>query len=259
MFRTIDWQQVIHDPRFWAVRYQCYGDYRRFPGTTEQEVVAWYKDIVVDKEDFEQTEDEEELEEGWALSLTFPEEYTWQMYYTTEDEMDSGTTHFLHHPLIYPKGIFLAAESSDDHLPGLRWTELKQIAACLTRDWQDDFDERAIIPLLYPVVQYITFKELEDVRQTLTTVWQDLQVLGAAQAEQWIDQILRIYDKGQILRLNVQKEWEVAFKNPKAPKDDLWIYTGEEGWKTSRPTSTRHLQRDLHQFLPFFSMLERYT
>src|SRR5256885_6484692 len=35
-----------------------------------------------------------------------------------------STYHMLFHPTFYPEGIYLAAESADESLPGLRWAEL---------------------------------------------------------------------------------------------------------------------------------------
>jgi hypothetical protein len=262
MLHTLDWQRVVHDPRFWSVRYYCQGDYQQFPGTTWKESSSWYKKLMEDEQDISQTDVAEEMEEGWTLSLSFPEGYAWQMDYSSEDEMDTSTYHSLHHPTIYPEevypeGAFLAIEGPDDHLPGLRWAELKQIGTCLARHWQGDFDINAIIPLLYCVVRFITFNELEDVRQTLATAWQKLQVLDASQVDQWLAQIITIYDDGQFLQLNEQKEWKPLIWEP-GFKGDLWIREAEE-WKTPSERSLRHIREDSQHFLSFFSMLERYS
>jgi len=257
MLKTIDWQKTVHDPRFWAVRYGCHGDYLKFPGVTWKESLAWYKNLVGHDQDLQRAGTEEEMEEGWTLSLSFPEDYSWQMDYTTEDEMDSGTYHSLHHPTTYPQGLYVAVEGPDDHLPGLRWAELKQIEASLMPSWQVSFDKEAHVPLLYPIVEHIAFAELEEVRQTLATAWQDLLGLDAMQAEQWLDQIMEVYEQGQVLRMNDQREWIPTFNNPRSKGEDFWVHTEKEGWKTTGPTSLRNIRKEAHHFLPFFSMLER--
>lgn len=157
-----------------------------------------------------------------------------------------------------PEKVYLAVEGPDDHLPGLRWTELKQLAICLSRHWRGDFDASAIISLLYPLIQYIPFDEFEDVRQTLAAAWQDLQVLDPLQTEQWLDEIITVYDKGRILRINAQKEWKQSYIEPGSNEGDFWIQT-EEGWKTIGYTSLRNIQKDVRPFIPFFSMLEQYA
>ena len=217
--------------------------------------------MMEDAKEKNQQDNEEEMEEGWMLSLPFPEGFVWQIDDTSEDEMNMATYHTLHHPTfypenVYPEGAFIAEEGPDDHLPALRWTELKQMGTCLTRHWQGDFDVNAVIPLLYLLVRYITFDELEDVRQTLGTAWQRLRVLDASQTDQWLAQIITIYDNGHYLWLDEQK-WK-PLGGQAGFQGDLWIQEGED-WKTPCERSRRPIHEDSHHFFHFFSMLERFS
>jgi|SRR6266567_9494970 len=87
MLDNVDWQQVVHDPRFWAVRYE------RFPGVTDEEDDTYFSEF------YRLTEDEEEDDflaryvgegddplppetdstaRGWrTISIPFPENYSW--------------------------------------------------------------------------------------------------------------------------------------------------------------------------------------
>lgn len=277
MLNTFDWQQAVHDPRFWAVRYGG------FPGVTEEAYNAYiaeydFFNLAILEEDplagYVGEGDDPQLadvEVGYRrLSLPFPEGYIWQMDFAAEDgEFMTGIYHAIFHPDMDQTGILaslsgqgdttglsLAEESGHPRLPGLRWAELKQIATCLTQNRRGDFDVRAIIPLLYPVVELITFDDLQDVRQALAAAWRDLQVLDAAQIGPWLDENITVYEKGWELRF--EKEWKPRYRTP-SYEDTLWVQTGKEGWKTTRSTSMRHIKRDSQQFLPFFSMLERYS
>ena len=114
----------------------------------------------------------------------------------------------------------------------------------------------AVIPLLYPVVWQITFAELKDVRQTLATAWQELGVLDSAQIEQWLDEIITVYDKGWVRHLNNQKQWESSPYQTLPYQADLWIQT-QSGWQTTVETSVRSIGNDVHRWSAFFSMLEQ--
>ena len=276
MIHQIDWQKAVHDPRFWAVRYG-----KLFPGVTqvacESYVYEFYNlDILEDDPLFGYAGEGDDprsptIEAGWrTLFIPFPESYSWQMELTTQDNEAAGINHALFHPSMdpsqilghvsgqgYTRGTSLAAEN--ESLPGLRWAELKQIENCLTRQNFNGFDVRAIMPLLYPVVWRIAFDELEEVRYKLALAWQELGILNTVQANTWLDETITMYDKGQVFMLDAQREWRPLYPTSRANQQDLWVAMGQEGWKTTNPTSMRYIANDVHQFIPFFSMLEQYA
>lgn len=277
MSNTFNWQEAIHDPRFWAVRYGG-----QFPGVTDEEI-----DSYIDEHDFLNLailEDDPlagyvgegddpqlaEVEVGYRrLALSFPEGYLWLMDFAAEDgEHMTGIYHAIFHPDMDPAGFLhptstglsLAEESGHQRLPGLRWAELKQIQTCLAKNWHSDFDVQAVVPLLYPVIELITFDELDDVRQTLATAWQELHMLDSAQVEQWLDETIEVYEKGWVLHFDSQKEWRPnPYQKQPYPQEDLWIQTEERRWQTFHPSSERYFKKDSRQFSPFFSILEWYA
>ena len=267
-----DWQQAIRDPRFWAVRYG------KFPGVTQEEIDAYFDEYdFLNVAIFEDDplagyvgEGDEPLPAGVeigyrSLSLIFPENYTWNIAFAAEEgEKMTGIYHEIYHPTIEnPTGLSIAVESGSPFLPGLRWIELKQIATCLVQNWSGNFDIQAIIPLLYPVVELITFDELQDVRQTLATAWRDLQVLDEDQIDHWLNEVITVYDKGWEWRF--EKEWKPAYSTRYYKRGqwvhydgELWVHT-ENGWQTFQRMSKRYFEEDTRPFLPFFTMLERYS
>ncbi|SRR5579884_1276089 len=272
MLKHIDWQQIVHDPRFWAMRYE------RFPGVTDKEGDAYFYEFYRLTEE----DDEDEYDflagyvgegddplppetdadaKGWrTVSIPFPENYSWKIEFATDGEHAEGIYHTLFHPDLPPEGLSMAEESGHERLPGLRWTELKQIERCLSRHGQGEFDVKAMVPLLYPVVGWINFDELQDVRQTLATAWQELQVLDANQTELWLDDLIEVYDRGWVLRLE-HKDWKPLsiYRQALYNGSPLWIQTAENGWQTPSLASTRNLKKDTRRFLPFFSMLTSTT
>jgi hypothetical protein len=270
---TFNWQNAIHDPRFWAMRYEG------LPGISWEEIHSYIEEsdflnLAILEDDplagYAGEDDDLQLAEvevgDRCLALPFPEGYIWLMDFATEDSPClAGIYHTISHPTIDPvgflhtnsTGLSLAEESGHQRLPGLRWTELKYIQNCLAQNWSGDFDVWAIVPLLYPVVQFITFDELEDVRYTLTAAWQNLGALNAKQVDSWLDDLIIVYDKGRILRLDDQKEWK-PLPGERVYEGELWIQTGKDEWKTFHSSSERYFKKDSSQFLPFFSMLERY-
>src|SRR6266567_5216191 len=254
MLNPIDWQQVVHDPGFWSLRYNG-----RFPGVTDEEGLAYFYAFYHLTEDEDELTEEEAEQVGWCrLSLSFPEDYTWQMTFNTEDGHAEGFYHEIFHPSIYPEGITIAVESGHERLPGLRWAELKHIERILSRHWQGDFDVRAIVPLLYPVVVVITFADLQEVRQSLASAWQGIGVLDASNTEYWLDDIIKVYDQEHEWTYTSHKAWEQLGPSVVALGEELWTYTEGYGWHTHKYMSTRYDPEEAGQFLPFFSMLERY-
>lgn len=267
-----DWQKAIHDPRFWALRYE------NFPGVTQEEVDAYcneydFLNVAILQDDplagYAGEGDEPlpaDVEIGCrSLPIPFPEGYTWKIAFAAEEGKDmTGIYHELYHPTIKnPQGLSIAVESGSPFLPGLRWIELKQIASCLEQNWSGDFDRQAIVPLLYPVVELITLDELQEVRQTLSAAWHDLQVLDEAQIEPWLNEIITVYDKGWEWRFD--GEWKPTYQirhyeqGQWVPYDgDLWIQTGDK-WEFCGKPFRRYTEGDAHLFLPFFTMLERYS
>lgn len=274
MTYDFDWQKAIHDPCFWALRYG------EFPGVTRDEVNEYIEEydflnLAILEEDplagYVGEGDDPELanvEVGYRrLAIPFPEDYVWQMDFAAEEgESLTGIYHAISHPeldlvhiLPTSTGLSLAEESGHERLPGLRWAELKQIESCLTRQGFDLFDVQALVPLLYPVVDHITFDELEDVRRALSASWQGLRILNATQAEQWLDWTITVYHQGQVLWLNEEKKWiELNRYDGDAQPCDLWTQTDGE-WQTISVMSERHTQEEARRFSRFFSMLKRYS
>jgi hypothetical protein len=269
MLNTIDWQQIVHDPRFWAIRYASLAE---VPGVTQEDHLFYFSEfyrLAEDEDDFlagyagdgddPPPPETDATARGWrTVSIPFPENYTWNIELTTEDGHANGIYHTLFHPDLLSRGLSIAEEGGHERLPGLRWAELKQVERCLNRHWQGYFDVRAIVTLLYPVVKWITFDDLAEVRQTLAAAWLDLQVLSASQTEQWLDDIIKVYDHGWVLYLDAQKNWKPLsiYKQALYNQGPLWI-EGANGWQTPGLASKRNLKKDTRQFLPFFSMLER--
>lgn len=274
MPNSFDWQEAMHDPRFWAVRYG------EFPGVTREESDSYigeydFLNLAILEDDplagyVGEGDDPQlaEVEVGYRrLVLPFPEGYMWLMDFAAEEgEGMTGIYHAIFHPDLDPAGFLhptstglsLAEESGHPRLPGLRWAELKQIQTCLAQNWHGDFDVRAVVPLLYPVVEWITFDELEDVRQTLAKAWQELRVLNTTQIDRWLDETITVYDRGRVLQLNDQKEWKPLYWNL-GYEGKFWVQTEENGWQTFRLWSERYFKNDSRRFVPFFSMLERYS
>src|SRR6266567_2691447 len=68
MLNPIDWQQVVHDPGFWSLRYNG-----RFPGVTDEEGLAYFYAFYHLTEDEDELTEEEAEQVGWCrLSLSFP-------------------------------------------------------------------------------------------------------------------------------------------------------------------------------------------
>lgn len=126
------------------------------------------------------------------LTLFFPENYTWALEFAGGE-----IAHRIFHPKIYPHRIKIAEESGHELLPGLRWSELKQIVICLQQERTGTFDPQAVYPLLYPVVGMVTFAEYDEVRQTLHTVWETLQIFEPSQMKRWLDETIEVYEKNR--------------------------------------------------------------
>lgn len=280
MPNIFSWQEAIYDPRFRAVRYHCDGTYRQFPGVTGKERRSYLDEydflqqaplehdlLAEDKGDGHNSRSAEGGVGYRRLALPFPEGYTWLMDFAPEDgEGTPGIYHAIFHPDMDQAGVLrttstgipLAKESWHQRLPGLRWVELRQIQSCLARNWHGEFAVQAVVPLLYPVVDWITFDELEEVRHTLASAWQELRVLKVKQVDRWLQQIITIYDRGQLLRLNDREKWEPLPWNL-GYEGDLWVQAEKDGWQTLRHWSERSIENNSRQFLPFFSMLARYS
>ncbi|HVU67828.1 MAG TPA: hypothetical protein VHD63_11885 [Ktedonobacteraceae bacterium] len=276
-----NWQQAVHDPRFWALRYGC-SKYDPFPGVAPEEVSQYIEEqdflnlAILDEDPLAgyvgEGDDPQlaEIEVGSRrLVLPFPEGYSWLMDFAAEDgENLTGIYHELFHPEMDPmgylhptsRGLALAEESGHERLPGLRWAELKQIEACLRHQSFALFDLQAIVPLLYFIVNPVSFDEYDEVCHTLAGCWQGLRVLDAVQADQWLSHYVTVYHQGQEWWRDEQKEWHSwrAYA-PSAQSRTLWTHSEENGWQTINESSYRHTREDGHPFLPFFSMLQRFS
>lgn len=249
-----DWSEALANPCFWVNRY-CEVDpdvARELFGVSFKERQSYYLKHLLGCEDDSEREDEElDGMEGSTLAISFPEDYTWSTHFTHE-----AFFHTLYHPEEYPDGAPIAEEGGHGSLPGLRWSELKQMVACLQHWGHGAFDARAVYPLLYPVVWLITFDELDDVRQTLCAAWDMLQVLEPSGLTRWVDEVIVIYDKGQLLYydpvLGRHAPFEVTSHTTEEP---YWTYDPRRGWHTGPGL----LRSDSSRFTNFFAMLERYA
>lgn len=253
MPRIIDWHEALVNPCFWVNRY-----YEVDPsvstdlfGVSSKECQDYYlKQLLGCKDDSKQADEDLDRMEGSILTIPFPEDYTWTIHFTY-----TAISHTIYHPQMYPAGARIAVESGHGSLPGLRWSELKQMVACLRQWGKGNFDARTIFPLLYPVVWLVTFAELDDVRQTLHAAWDVLHVLDASQLNRWIDEMIVIYDKGKVLFHDPTQGWHEAIEATRpSAEESLWIYDPKLGWHTNQG-----LRQDSQKFASFFAMLERYA
>jgi hypothetical protein len=92
-----NWQQAVHDPRFWALRYCC-SRYDPFPGVTDEDVDAYisehdFLNLAILEDDplagYVGEGDDPALadvEVGYRrLALPFPEGYVWHMDFAAEE------------------------------------------------------------------------------------------------------------------------------------------------------------------------------
>jgi hypothetical protein len=264
-----NWNEALAHPCFWASHYALHlsdtGDLESFFGRSASQCHEFFL-LLYGDEDFETPlppDTEYEYTPASVLGLSFPENYTWMLEFG-----GCGLAHEIYHPQIYPGGLLMAVESGHFRLPGLRWAELKQmVTCCLQPEWSEAFDPQTLYPLLYTVVDPVTFVEYDEVRQTLRTAWEALQIVKPLQLEQWLDASIRVYEKGRVLSYDAAQGWydpyEQLAHNPKvllAPRtineEDLWLPDQAFGWYTNWPWSIRH---DAELFAPFFKMLERHT
>ena len=248
-----DWPEAIANPCFWVNRY-----YEVDPDValdlfdvSFKECRSYYlKHLLGCEDDSERADEELDRMEGSSLVIPFPEDYTWTTHFT-----HAAFVHTISHPEVYPGGVRIAEESGHGSLPGLRWSELKQMVTCLQQRGYGTFDARAAFPLLHPVVWLVTFNELDDIRQTLHTAWDVLQVLKPSRLDRWVDETIVIYDKGQMLfydpALGHHKPLGLARH---ATEEPLWAYDPLRGWHTGHS-----LRSDSSPFARFFAMLERST
>jgi hypothetical protein len=248
-----DWREALINPCFWVNRY-----YEVDPsvaaelfGVSFQERQSYYlKHLLGCEDDLEQADEELDRREGSALVIPFPEGYTWTTHFTHE-----AFVHTISHPQVYPGGARIAVESGHGSLPGLRWSELKQMVTCLQQWGYGAFDVRAVFPLLHPVVWLVTLDELDDVRQTLHAAWDALQVLKPPRLARWIDETIVVYDKGQLLYYDSVLGRHAPFEwmGPSTEKP-LWTYDPLRGWHIDHG-----LRQDSSKFAGFFALLERYA
>jgi len=267
-----DWSEALADPCFWAAHYALnpWGatrDVEAFFGRSVEHCEAFLLNLYGD-DDFETplpSDAEYEYTPASVLGLSFPENYTWMLEFGGYE-----LGHEIYHPQTYPEGLLIAGESAHFLLPGLRWAELKQmVACCLQPEWSEAFDPQTLYPLLYTIVDPVTFAEYDEVRQTLRTAWGALQIVNPPQLEPWLDASIRAYEKGQVLSYDAVQGWydplEQRVRDPKvllAPrtinKEDLWLSASPGNWFcTNQHSMRRYGHHDT--FAPFFEMLDRHT
>ena len=237
---------VVHDSAFWSYRYQG------LPGVSDEQNHAYYVRVMGCEDDPGLLENVPDLVAGSDLYIPFPEGFTWRIAF-----WPYGIGHRIFHPEIYPDGVTLADESGSPFLPGLRWPELRQIATCLASDWQGTFDVHAIIPLLFPVVESVTFEEAEEVRHRLLMELEALKLIDAPPLEPWLDQMMKVYDHGQFFIHDPVSGWrpETEGEEGEEEAEPMWVSTPDRGWHT--PTSQGYRQESSDQFAAFFAMLDR--
>ena len=234
---------VVHDPVFWSNRYDG------LPGISHEQDYAYFLRLMGCPDDPGPVDFMPELVGGSLLDIPFPEGYSWRIIFVPE-----GIFHEILHPEIYPDGVTIASEGGDPYLPGLRWPELRQIALCLTSDWQGTFDVHAIIPLLFPVVQFVTFEEVKEVSQILTRELEALKLIDAPPLEPWLDQMIQVYDHGEYYTYDPASGWQPETEGEEEA-EPLWVYSPDRGWHT--PIAQGCRQESSDQFAAFFAMLDR--
>jgi hypothetical protein len=251
-----NWNEALAYPCFWAHHYALHlsetGDLESFFGRSAEQCQEFFLLLYGDT-DFETPlppDTKYVSVPASVLRLSFPENYTWML------EFGAGeVAHQIYHPQRYPDGLPIAVEGGNFCLPGLRWAELKQmVACCLQPEWPEAFDPQTLYPLLYTVVDPVTFVEHDEVRQTLRTAWEALQIIKPFQLEKWLDVSIRVYEQGQVLHYETAQGWHDPQGN--INEEELWLLDPAEGWYTNWPWSLRH---DARLFAPFFELLERYT
>lgn len=268
-----DWQEALTDPRFWACRYGFpFGKHgfvdgpvpASFFSLTEEQCEDYFLRLFGD-EDFDSPLPPYvayEYVPASILTLSLPEHYTWALEFG-----GCGIAHEIGHPEVFPNSELIAEESGHFLLPGLRWTELNQIVACLEPEWAGPGEVSIIYPLLYPVVDMITLPVYEEVRQTLKAAWEALRLIEPAQLERWLDETIVIYDQGRVLHWDGAQGWYDPLDDVEpqlhgrnslqgSPSAPLWIPDPAGGWYTRQACSTRQNART---FAQFFEMLERQT
>jgi hypothetical protein len=254
-----NWSEALAQSCFWTWHYalhlnayaQYMGGLESFFGPAAQTCEA-YGRLLYGDEDFETplaASAEYVHTPASVLTLSFPENYTWALEFGSD-----GLAHQIYHPQRYPDGLLIAVESGNFFLPGLRWVELKQLVACLQPAWPFAFDVQTLYPLLYPVVDPVTFAEYDEVRQTLRTAWEALQLSEPFQLEKWLDAGIRVYEQGRVLHYDAAQGWHDP--SGEIHEEKLWLPDPAGGWYTNWPWSMRH---DARPFAPFFEMLERHT
>jgi hypothetical protein len=186
-----------------------------------------------------------------VLTLSFPEDYTWALEFG-----EGEVAHQIYHPQRYPEGLLIAVVGGHSLLPGLRWTEVKQMVACLQPAWPATFALQTLYPLLYPIVDPVTFAEYDEVRQTVGTAWEALHLSEPFQLEPWLDASIRVYEQGRLLHYQAAHGWQDPFGN--VSEEKLWLADRAGDWFcTARNSTRRYGSHDI--FVPFFEMLERHT
>lgn len=182
------WSEALAHPCFWVEHYAFLvsgkGDLDAFFGRSAEQCEAFFR-LLYGDEDFHMPLPpgaEYEYIPANVLGLSFPENFTWMLEFG-----GCGLAHQIYHPQVYPGGHLIAVESGHLRLPGLRWAELKQMVACFFQpEWSEVFDAQTLYPLLYTVVDPVTKASYDEVRQTLRTAWEALQIVKPSQLEQWL-------------------------------------------------------------------------
>lgn len=188
-----------------------------------------------------------------VLTLSFPENYTWALEFFLGE-----VSHHIYDPQGPPWGLLIAVDGGNFSLPGLRWAEVKQMVACLQPTWPGPFDLQALYLLLYPIVDPVTGDEYEEVRQTLGTAWEALQVVKPSQLERWVDLCIRVYENGRMFRYDAAQGWQEDHPSASVGPEQLWLPDSAGHWFCTSWSCSRRLGAH-ERFTPFFDMLARHA
>jgi hypothetical protein len=282
-----NWSEALAHPCFWDLHYEPLLWYKdntdksnfsleAFFGCPDEQVKEYFRllhgeeDGPLDGDEDEDAETplppdaEDDAEDAYAdyefdtpptsvLTLSFPEHYTWTLKFFLGE-----VSHHIYDPQLLLQYLVIAVSGGNFSLPGLRWAEVKQMVACLQPTWPGPFDLQALYLLLYPIVDPVTSDEYEEVRQTLGTAWEALQVVNPSQLERWVDLCISVYERGRMFRYDAAQGWQEDHPSASVGPEQLWLPDSAGHWFCTSWSCSRRLGAH-ERFTPFFDMLARHA